>query len=66
MADADALAGKYETALAAHQDEPTDEKKRAAADKAGRALQDAREEQRVAEGRPAGLTATVVTTDDGE
>lgn len=64
MADLEALASKYETALAAHQDNPDDEKKRAAADKASQALQDAREEQRIAEGRPRGLIATVRTDDE--
>lgn len=59
MADVESLASKYEAALAASQDNPDDEKKRAAADKAGRALQDAREDQRIGEGRPAGMRVGV-------
>lgn len=44
--DLDALTSEYEAALAAHQDNPDDEKKRAAADKAASKLTEAREADR--------------------
>jgi hypothetical protein len=64
MPDITALTGAYETALAAHQDDPGDERKRAAADETATALQAAREAARLAEGRSSGMTATVTTGEE--
>jgi hypothetical protein len=55
------LQGDYEDALAASQDDPEDEKKATAANKAGKALTDARTEARIGRGG-----VGVVATDDGE
>jgi hypothetical protein len=58
----EALSSEYETALAAHQDDPDDQRKRAAADKAATRLNQAREQSR--QGRTGVGVAT--TDNDGE
>lgn len=58
----DKLSSDYESALAAHQDDPADEGKRAAADKAAKRLTDARADARADRG---GVTAVSEDNDPG-
>lgn len=55
MADLEALISTYEDAVAAVQEDPDDDAKRAAMTKAGQRLADARQQSRA--GRPFGVVA---------
>lgn len=71
MTDIDALAARYEEALAAHLEDRADEKKHQASVRAAEKLASARREQREADiaagtrGEGVGVRADVVRRDDG-